>query len=49
MVVFFMLRLTLAPCVESLIMIDRLLFLNEHGIRLLEFALCIFCFCLSRF
>ncbi|CAI8050590.1 Protein RRNAD1 [Geodia barretti] len=29
--VFFMLRLSLAPCVESLVVCDRLLFLSEQG------------------
>ena len=29
--VFFMLRLALAPCVETLILLDRLLFLTEQG------------------
>ena len=30
--VFFMLRLLLAPCVESVVLLDRLLFLREQGI-----------------
>ena len=29
--VVFMLRLSLAPCVESLVVADRLLFLSEQG------------------
>ena len=29
--VFFMLRLVLAPCVETALMLDRLLFLMEQG------------------
>ena len=29
--VFFMLRLALAPCVESLVLVDRTLFLSEQG------------------
>ena len=32
--VFFMLRLALAPCVETLILLDRLLFLTEQGMTL---------------
>ncbi len=31
--VFFLLRLALAPCVESLVLLDRVLFLQEQGIR----------------
>lgn len=31
--VFFMLRLVLAPCVESALLLDRLLFLREQGLK----------------
>ena len=30
-VIFFLLRLTIAPCVETLLMMDRLVFLIEKG------------------
>ena len=36
-VVMFMLRLTIAPCVESIILLDRLCYLKEHGM----------CYCVS--
>ena len=31
-VVVYMLRLAIAPCVESIILLDRLFYLEEHGI-----------------
>ncbi len=34
--VFFMLRLTLAPCVESVLLLDRALFLTEQGKRYIQ-------------
>ena len=30
-VVLYMLRLTIAPCIESVILLDRLYYLQEHG------------------
>ena len=30
-VIYFLLRLTMAPCVETLILLDRVLFLQEKG------------------
>ena len=30
-VMYFLLRLTMAPCIETLILLDRVLFLQEKG------------------
>ena len=41
-VVMYMLRLTIAPCVESIILLDRLCYLKEHG--MLCHCVCVYVF-----